>query len=408
MIAACPRCEARYRIEREKLGAAGVRLRCSKCQAVFRVRAPSSAQPPRSVAPPEVPLSAAASPNETPPPAAAPSSGDVSMPPAGSPPAGSPSHAELPTEEPPLSADAGPVVAQQRSAPQPAGVAVGLDSAGSSPPGPDAPLVLVGTPDEDVGKTLREALESWGLRAVIVADGVDTMLEIQRQQPAVVILASTLPRMYGFQVCEMVKRNESLQRIGVVLLGAIHHPDRYRRPPTEIYGADAYVEEPDLPEALLPELRQLGIFGRAAETGPPPAPDVVAPPPEPPALTEPQHDPVASGATDTAASVEPPAAVPCEPPRAPTEMAAPGAADELFDARAQAERLARIIVSDIVLYNEEKFAVAIEARTVVESLGPDLEEGRGLFRDRIDARIRDEKDYLTEELLRVARTRGMQ
>jgi len=30
-----------------------------------------------------------------------------------------------------------------------------------------------------------------------------------------------------------------------------------------------------------------------------------------------------------------------------------------------------------------------------------------LFRDRIDPRLRDEKDYLTEELLRVARSRGM-
>ena len=65
-------------------------------------------------------------------------------------------------------------------------------------------------------------------------------------------------------------------------------------------------------------------------------------------------------------------------------------------------------MSDIVLYNEEKFAAAVEAGTVVESMGPDLEEGRGLFRERIDERIRDEKDHLTEELLRVARSRGAQ
>ena len=40
MIAACPKCSARYRIDREKLGDGGVRLRCSRCESVFRVRAP--------------------------------------------------------------------------------------------------------------------------------------------------------------------------------------------------------------------------------------------------------------------------------------------------------------------------------------------------------------------------------
>ncbi len=37
---------------------------------------------------------------------------------------------------------------------------------------------------------------------------------------------------------------------------------------------------------------------------------------------------------------------------------------------------------------------------------PELQEGRGLFRDRIDERVREEKDYLVEELLRVARLRA--
>ena len=40
MIAACPKCAARYRIERERLEAGAVRLRCARCEAVFRVRPP--------------------------------------------------------------------------------------------------------------------------------------------------------------------------------------------------------------------------------------------------------------------------------------------------------------------------------------------------------------------------------
>ncbi len=45
MIAACPKCSAKYRVDESKIGAEGARLRCAKCQAVFRVRAPQAAAP---------------------------------------------------------------------------------------------------------------------------------------------------------------------------------------------------------------------------------------------------------------------------------------------------------------------------------------------------------------------------
>jgi hypothetical protein len=92
---------------------------------------------------------------------------------------------------------------------------------------------------------------------------------------------------------------------------------------------------------------------------------------------------------------------PPEPEPAPTQ-----ADDGLAEERAKAERLARIIVSDIILYNEEKFAEALRRDCVAEMMSPDLDEGRSMFRDRIDPRVRDERDYLVEELLRVARLRG--
>ncbi len=72
----------------------------------------------------------------------------------------------------------------------------------------------------------------------------------------------------------------------------------------------------------------------------------------------------------------------------------------------RAERLARIIVSDIILYNEEKFAEAVRRGTVREAMGPDLEEGRALFRDRVDPRVRAERDHLMDELLRAASARA--
>lgn len=81
--------------------------------------------------------------------------------------------------------------------------------------------------------------------------------------------------------------------------------------------------------------------------------------------------------------------------------------DDGLDAeRAKAERLARIVVSDIVLYNEERFAAAVRGGNVLDAMAGDLAEGRQLFAERIDARVREERDYLEDELLRRAGARG--
>ena len=258
-------------------------------------------------------------------------------------------------------------------------------------------LVLVAMPDVELAKQTASALVERGLHASLVHDGVEAMLEIQRQLPRVVILSASLPKMYGFQVCEVMKRNESLRSIAVVLAGSIYHTGRYRREPNELYGADAYLEDPDLPGGLIPILEKIGV-SMAPVASPPVEPVPLAPP-------EPAPVPVASPAPRQAP-------VPVVPtPAVPASVTAPDPAtmqgdDGLAEERAKAERLARIIVSDIILYNEEKFAEALRLDRVAEMMSPDLDEGRDLFRNRTDERVREERDHLVEELLRVARLRS--
>jgi predicted Zn finger-like uncharacterized protein len=334
MIAGCPKCGARYRVDREKLGSSGVRLRCAKCEAVFRVRAPEA---------PELAPSA-------PVPAPAPADAAEARSPAVAPKAAAPAaKATQPAEKPPVARPS---------------AGVGSD------------LVLVAIPEHEVAKRLADALAARGVRSVIAHDGVEAVLELQRRLPRAAVVAAHLPKMFGFQLCELVKRNESLRGTWIVLVGAIHNQERYRRPTSETYGADAYLEMPDLPDAALPLLQKGGVALReltAAPSPPPPRAAAAAPPPTGKPSAAPARLPVGDG---------------------------------LDEQRAKAERLARIIVSDIVLYNEQKFLAAVRAGNVVAALDSDLAEGRHLFQERIDARVRAERDHLADELLRVARARG--
>lgn len=250
-------------------------------------------------------------------------------------------------------------------------------------------LVVVADPNEDAGKVVINALSSWGLQTILVQDGVEAMLAIQRYLPRVVILDAALPKMYGFQICEVVKRNETLRTISVVLVGAIHNRERYRRPPSDLYGADVYLEQPDLPDALHAVMAQLGLPVVAASAPSQPSP-VVQPAPVP-----------------TAQAPIPPTPAPVQtvtPPSAPAVSVGDGMDEE----RAKAERLARIVVSDIVLYQSDKFAEAVRSGNILQALDSEIEEGRSFFRQRINEQIRGERDHLVEELVRVARERGMQ
>ena len=44
MVAGCPKCSVRYRVDAERIGPDGAKLRCTKCSAVFLVRAPRAAE----------------------------------------------------------------------------------------------------------------------------------------------------------------------------------------------------------------------------------------------------------------------------------------------------------------------------------------------------------------------------
>jgi predicted Zn finger-like uncharacterized protein len=336
MIAGCPTCGARYRIDTAKLRPEGARLRCSRCETVFRVQ-PGAEEPVAAPARAAAPVAPAALPRIAP--AARPMT--------------------------PRSAPSAPAMAQL-------------------PTGDPEKRVLIAHPDEDAGKAVTDALASWGLAPILVHDGVEAILQIQRTLPRVVVLDAALPKMFGFQICEIMKRNEQLRAIPVVLIGAIHDQERYRRPPEELYGADAYVERHQLPDALADLLVRFGVRPAAAA----PAPAASAPRPvAPPA-------PIAAPAPAPVRAARP----------AP---AAPAAAAPASPEIEKANRLARIIVSDVILYNPEKFEAAVRAGNVVQALTAELEEGYSLFASRVDARICDPREFLQRELVRVARSRGM-
>ncbi len=121
---------------------------------------------------------------------------------------------------------------------------------------------------------------------------------------------------------------------------------------------------------------------------PPPtaAPPVAAPPAAPAGVLE--------GAVSAAAPVAPP---PGFIPRARSLRGGDDPQRAVDDAR----RIARLLVSEIKLYNEKKVAEGRAAGDLYERLRDDIERSRQVYAERTPEHIRATSDYFQEELVRI-------
>jgi hypothetical protein len=110
--------------------------------------------------------------------------------------------------------------------------------------------------------------------------------------------------------------------------------------------------------------------------------------------------PAPSFAPAPAPSFSPPSAPSFAPP-APPAPAARALAPEDQKAHDDAKRFARLVVSEIKLYNEAKVAEGRRTKDIYERLKEDIERGRQMYHDRVPVNVRDATDYFHDELVRI-------
>ncbi|PYQ27473.1 MAG: hypothetical protein DMF56_20165 [Acidobacteria bacterium] len=168
----------------------------------------------------------------------------------------------------------------------------------------------------------------------------DPALEYVRSTRADLIIVNVyLKGKLGVEVTEEIKADAELKETRVILIGALFRANRFRANPTNLYGADEYIEE-QIPEK---EFRQIlrKLFPQMGET----------------------------------------AEVPLEP-------------REYDDAR----RLARLILSDIIIYHAQKVEQGIRDDNFFDVLREEIEEGRQYYDSRVPLRVRRDTEIYTETL----------
>lgn len=67
----------------------------------------------------------------------------------------------------------------------------------------------------------------------------------------------------------------------------------------------------------------------------------------------------------------------------------------------EARRLARLLVSEIRLYNEEQVELGRRNHDIYERLKDDIDRSRQMYDERVDPRILKSTDYFYQELVRI-------
>ena len=276
-----------------------------------------------------------------------------------------------PGDEPAAAAPAPPAPAPPRPAPEPPKPA----------PVPKPPVVkwalnknkiVVADDGDALLKMIDKMLTEAGYTVITAREGVDAMVAIEKEKPFMAILDVALPRIYGFEICDRIKNNEESKDMKVLLIASIFDKTAYKREPTSLYGADDYIEKHHIPDYLVKKVHRLADNGHGVEREE--RAFANEPHPQTPARKEQAEEMRKDEIKE----------FPAPSPVDPQQVEA-------------ARRFARIILSDIALYNQNAVEEGIKNDTFYESLEAELREGRDLYNGRVPEDVRSSMDYFKDE-----------
>lgn len=225
--------------------------------------------------------------------------------------------------------------------------------------------VVVAHEESEIREPAVKVARELGLEVVGVADGNSAMTLLRWAAPDVLLTDVGLPEKLGFELVEEIERLALPTR--VILIASVYSKTAYKRRPSTLYGAFDYIEQHHISDDLA------GKLWRALEGA---------------------GDATRDAGENTLA-------------RERDQIEDAGTRRLRFDAAAvppveNAQRLARLLVADVLLYSGQEAASWIDkgahGSDLPRQLALDLREARRLFNAEVPEPIRARRDFISEAL----------
>jgi DNA-binding response OmpR family regulator len=125
----------------------------------------------------------------------------------------------------------------------------------------EAGSILVAVEEEELGKLIHRILRNNNFQGQLANSGKDALEAIKEGAPDLLLVSVYLPDMMGYELLDKLTDGQVGSKIPSILLSSVHHAARYKRAPTSLYGADDYLERHHLPDLLIPKIHRLLTSG---------------------------------------------------------------------------------------------------------------------------------------------------
>jgi phosphate regulon transcriptional regulator PhoB len=122
-------------------------------------------------------------------------------------------------------------------------------------PSPSMKRILIIEDDRDIVELVRYNLANEGFQVTAASDGSAGLSALKKTPPDLLLLDLMLPKLSGLDICREVRRDESLNRLPILMLTA--RGDEADRVVGLEMGADDYVTKPFSPRELIARVKAL-------------------------------------------------------------------------------------------------------------------------------------------------------
>jgi twitching motility two-component system response regulator PilG len=131
----------------------------------------------------------------------------------------------------------------------------------------DEPVVLVVDDSPTVRKIVQLTLQRERIRVVTAGDGLSALAAVADEQPDLILLDIMLPRMDGYNICQVVRKNMAYRDLPIIMLsGKDGLFDKMRG---KLAGSTEYITKPfdsaELVQTVRRHLESPAVRERAAQ-----------------------------------------------------------------------------------------------------------------------------------------------
>jgi predicted Zn finger-like uncharacterized protein len=225
--------------------------------------------------------------------------------------------------------------------------------------------IMIAHSDVNLCNTIGKLVDEAGFKGILGHNGADVLAAMDAYRPQVAVIDVALQGLYAFEVVDTLRRRPGLEKVKIILLSSVYNKAAYKRSPKSLYGADDYIEKHHIPDDLVLKINRLlvdaSLAGEAMQQNETEAPSVRLSAKD----KKTQSMDYIHTVNKKIRSAE------------DHEVTAHHVPESI-----RAERLARIIVSDISLYYQDRIDEGILRGNWSDLLAAEIKEARELFRDR--------------------------